>query len=207
MDISSTELKFLIRLLPYPAYRAAVGHIKLGDISAKERNRLCQTLRRRGWIDYSTEVLKYMLTPAGRTLLRLGTTSLPVTPDELYMIRAAAHQPASPSQVSRVSLCDRQGIIHELVGRKILKIKTSQIKDVWLTQAGTVFLRDRCLPKGVQSTLSLSMLSDYLTFLRRSLTAPAELPPSVIHQSVTDQNNAVPVMDDYRASKLPNTAS
>lgn len=170
MELTAIELKFLVRLLAHDAYRTRISQIKPNaKTSARDRDRVCMQLCSKGLVDYTHEIVQFGLTPAGRTLLNLGTTSLPVTPDELYTLKAAEHQPVVPGKIKRVSSRDRQRIICNLEDRGLLKVKKTQLKEVWLTQQGKLYLRDQCCPSGAQPALSLSMLANYLTFLRQTL--------------------------------------
>ena len=173
MELTAIELKFLVRLLAHEAYRARISQIKPNaKTSARDRDRVCMQLCSKGLVDYTHEIIQFGLTPAGRTLLNLGTTSLPVTPDELHTLKAAEHQPVAPGKIKRVSSRDRQRIIRNLEDRGLLNVKKTQFKEVWLTQQGKLYLRDQCTPQGSQPALSLSMLGHYLTFLRQALTIP-----------------------------------
>ncbi|MBD0337281.1 MAG: hypothetical protein ICV62_17480, partial [Cyanobacteria bacterium Co-bin13] len=88
MDVTTVELKFLLRLLAFPGYRTAISQIKINaQTKASERDRICHSLCSKGLVDFTEEVKQFGITPAGRTLLNLDTSTLPVTPDELLVLR------------------------------------------------------------------------------------------------------------------------
>ncbi|MBD2259264.1 hypothetical protein [Pseudanabaena sp. FACHB-2040] len=172
MDVTTLELKFLLRLLAFPGYRTPISQIKINpQTKAPERDRICHSLCSKGLVDFTGEVKQFSLTPAGRTLLGLDTSTLPVTPDELLVLRACTSTQGltTPSQVSKkVPAASRQRLIQGLEGRGLLKIRSTQVKEVWLTAPGKQFLLTDCTPQGTAPILSLSMLGNYVQFLRQT---------------------------------------
>ena len=135
-DLKTIELKFLRKLLEQG------GRCKIANLSPNEktpvakRDRICKKLASQGLVDYSGDVAKFTISPAGRILLTLDTTSLPVTPDELNLLRACRGS-MSPGQLSsKIPMSDRQRLIRGLADRKMLKIRSVAIKEVWLTAQG-----------------------------------------------------------------------
>ena len=175
MDLNTLELKFLLRLLAFSGYRTAISQIKINpQTKAADRDRICHGLCSKGLVDFTEEVKQFNITPAGRTLLGLDTSTLPVTPDELLVLRSCVKGLTTPGKVSsKVPAASRQRLIQGLEGRGLLKIRSSQVKEVWLTASGKQFLLTDYVPQGNTPTLSLSMLGSYVAFLRQSAPATA----------------------------------
>lgn len=172
MNIKTVELKFLLRLLAYPGYRSAIAAIQPNPkTKPEERNAICRRLAKQGWVEYTEDIKNFIITPAGRMLLGLDTTSLPVTPDELAILRACSQGVIAPGKVSKVSPQDRQRLIRRLVDRGLVKASKVQILEVWLTEAGQQWLRDEYQPQGHAPVLSLAMLGHYLALMRQGLPA------------------------------------
>lgn len=176
MDLTSIELKFLLQLLGRPNYRASINKIRPNPkTSIAKRDRICLQLCRKGLVDYTYEAQKFAITPAGFTLLNLDTTSLPVTPAELWTLRSCAERSITPREINRkVPVNERQQMIRNLEQRGLVKVTKTQLKEVWLTQPGQYYLRHDCRPKGAYPVLSFNLLGDYLRFLRESLAVPGD---------------------------------
>lgn len=169
MDLSSLELKFLLRLLEHaPDYRTPISQIKLNaKTAATERNRICQNLCSKGLAEYVDIIQQYRTEPAGKTLLEADTSTIPVSPEELALLQVAEDKIAKPGQTTKVPTGDRQRLLSQLKERGLISVKKSQIKDVWLTTQGRQYLLHDCMPTGA-ALLPLSMLGTYLSFLRQS---------------------------------------
>lgn len=169
MEITALELKFLLRLLAYEGYRAAMSQIKINpQTKAAERERICARLHSKGLVDYSDEIKRFGITLGGRTLLGLDTSTLPVTPDERWVLRACLKGLVTPGEISvKVPADSRQRLIRALESRRLIKVHSKQIKEVWLTETGKQFLRTEYSPQGSSPVLSLSLLGNYLQFLRQ----------------------------------------
>lgn len=168
--VSSLELKFLLHLLMFPDYRAPSAQIRpTAKTIAKERDRLCRNLRQKGLLDLEETVARFGLTAAGRTVLSLDRSILPITPDERLVLQSCRETLITPGQVqSKVPKDQRQRLIQTLAQRGLLKIAHQHIGDVWLTAAGKTFLREDCAPQGDTPVLSWTLMSSYVQFLRRS---------------------------------------
>ncbi|MEM9904576.1 MAG: hypothetical protein AAF921_06095 [Cyanobacteria bacterium P01_D01_bin.44] len=173
MTLTPVELKFLLQLLGAPLYRSTLTALKPNPkTKAAERDRICMSLRSQGLVEYSAEVAQFAIAPAGRTLLNLDTTSLPVTPSELWTLRSCRQKTITPGQISRkVPVSDRQAMIQALAQRGMIIIKKIQIKEVWLTPQGQQFLRNDYQPQGTTPIVSGNLLNHYLQFLRQSMSA------------------------------------
>ena len=171
MDLTSIELKFLLQLLGRPHYRASIKKIRPNPkTSAAKRDKICLQLCSKGLVDYTYEAQQFAITPAGFTLLNLDTTSLPVTPAELWTLRSCVNRSITPREIHRkVPVNERQQMIRNLEQRGLVKVTKTQLKEVWLTQLGQNYLRYDACPKGASPSLSLNLLCDYICFLRQSL--------------------------------------
>ncbi|MEM0979764.1 MAG: hypothetical protein AAGH78_05765 [Cyanobacteria bacterium P01_H01_bin.58] len=204
-QMSSLELKFLLRLLSFPHYRAPLAQIRPNaQTSPAVRDRLCRQLQRRGWIDYEEVVTQFGLTAAGRTLLTLDTSILPITPDERFVLQSCGDSSITPGQIkSRVPKNHRQRLILGLEQRGLIRVVQRPIKDVWLTTEGQRFLRNDCSPQGQTPVLSWSLMSSYLQFLRQqqsdktaSNTAQQSITPNELMQTIAHLD-AVLQTDNY----------
>ncbi len=174
--MDSNELKFLLKLLGFsPNYRSLLSNKTFDSI--KNKNKICQDLGTRGLVDYSREIASVKILPPGRALLKMDATQLPIAPNDLKVLKALGKVSAKipPSKISVKSLksAERDTILETLRDRGLIeveiKIKRQEAK-VWLTQRGQEFLRDDYNPKGL-AIITLDLLSSYIRFLRKSLSA------------------------------------
>lgn len=188
--ITALELKFLLRLLPYSSYRTVISQITLNSqTKAIERDRICRRLSQRRWVGFNEEVKRFGLTPAGRTLLHLDAVNLLVTPDERLILRGCAQGLVTPGKITaKVPASSRQRLLQGLQQRGLVKIHNTQIKEVWLTDLGQQFLLKDFVPVGAAPVLSLSLLGNYLQFMRQHRAAlPSPLPNSALALEVSEE--------------------
>ncbi len=103
--------------------------------SGIQRITICQQLRRAGWIDFREVIVRFGLTMAGKTLLKLDTSVWPVTPDELLVLRSCARGRISPGQIHpRVPANQRQPLLHQLAQKQLIVIYQTTLEDITLTQ-------------------------------------------------------------------------
>jgi hypothetical protein len=170
--LKTIELKFLLKLLSCEGYRGNIVDLKPNsETSPSERDQTCKTLSAKGIVGYDAQVSHFSLTPPGRTLLTLDTTSLPVTPDELKVLKACQKQKGSmtPAKLWGVPLDARQDLIRSLTQRGMLKINKESIQEVWLSAQGKQFLLYEFDPVGHSHVVSATMLGSYVRFLRDNL--------------------------------------
>lgn len=166
--MKTNELKFLLKLLGFPDYRAPLSKLTLNaKTSAAEREQICCQLRDRNLVNCSWEAIGLKLAPPGKALLKLDPTILPVTSLELKVMRACERGKITPAKTG-VQARERQAIIQGLADRGLIELET-KIKEVCLTQRGQEFLRDEYRPKGSSSGITLDMLDNYICFLRMHL--------------------------------------
>lgn len=170
------ELKFLLNLLGYPDYRTSIAEVKPNSkTKASERNRICRQLIERGLVDSTEEIKKLAIAPPGKSLLQADPTTLPISEQELKVLKATAKSSISPGQTG-VAADQRQAVIKSLAARGFIKIIDKKFKEVWLTERGKEFLRDE-FESERNSNITLKMLTDYLRFLRKvQLPEKAALP-------------------------------
>lgn len=166
--MKAIELKFLLKLLGQPNYRALLSKLNPGEkTKAADRAKICRDLASRELIDYSREITKFKIEPAGKALLKQEIEELPLTEAQLLVLTACEKAAISPTSLKKLPAEERQPIIQELQAKGFIKAEKEQIKEVWLTDRGSEFLRDECSPGGT-STISLNLLKNYLDFLRKS---------------------------------------
>lgn len=184
--MDSRELKFVLKLVGSPDYRAPIASIKPNlRTKASERDSLCRVLRDRGLVDCDEQVTRFRLAPAGRALLKLDTQRLPVSEDEITLLQAGRD---GSVEVKDVQLSgDRlQAAIGRSLDRGFIKAEKTKIETVWLTQRGLDYLREEFSPSGTALELSLDHLSEYLRFLRKFQThAPQAATPQSASVSAT----------------------
>jgi hypothetical protein len=178
LSLKPVELKFLLKLLGCEGCRGKIGDLKPnGGTSAAERDRICKDLSAKGLVEYDAQVGSFSLAPPGKTLLTLDTTSLPVTPDELKVLKSFHSKGGSmtPGKLSGIPADFRQDLIRSLSDRGLLKIMKEAIKDVWLSAQGKQFLLHEFEPSG-SAAASATMLGNYVRFLRENLGRSGSLP-------------------------------
>lgn len=179
--MKASELKFVLKLLGYPHYRAPLSELKVAAKSTVlERERLCRELAGRELVDYSTEVQKFRIEPPGKALLRLQPAELPITKAELTILQACRKGTITTHRVKTIA--DLQVLLKGLSDRGLIKASAEKIKEVWLSDRGKMHLREDCSPTG-NTTISLNLLNNYLRFLRK----PFELQPKLGTIALTDE--------------------
>jgi hypothetical protein len=164
--METIELKFVLKLLGSPDYRAPLSNITPNaKMSATERERICRKLLTRELVECSYEVTKLKIASPGKALLKSDGTGMPVTDKELKVLRASEKEKISPGKTG-VPAAEREAIIQRLADRGLIELET-KVKEVWISERGQEFLRDEYSPKG-SATISLDLLHNYLRFLRKS---------------------------------------
>lgn len=178
MDITTTELKFLLRLLAYDDYRVTLVQLKAAaGTQGWLRDRPWLRLHQLGLVDYSQEILQFGLTVAGRTLLKLDTSTLPVTPDERWILQSCQTGRITPAKIHhRVPASSHQRLLQSLAQRGLIQVYRTQMQAVWLTPEGQQYLYQDYSPEGSHPVLSLSMLGQYLRFMRQRTGVTSAVP-------------------------------
>ena len=150
VELKAAELKFLMKLWGCKDYRGDISLLSptaktpaaKRDSPAERRcHRISKTLTDKGLVDYDTQIFRFALTPPCRMLLSLQTTSLPVTPDELNLLRGCKGSMTLEKLGNRVPPGSGQQLVRGLVSRKLLKITKYAITEVRLTKKGQHLLR------------------------------------------------------------------
>ena len=140
-QLEAIEQKFLLKLYEAQEHRAQLSDIKPNSrTSSAKCDRICQSLAEKGLVEYDTEIFRFTLSAPGRMLLTLTTTSLPVTPDELRLLRTCRGSMTAEKLGSCVPKEGRSQLIEGLVKRKLLKVTKKAIQEVRLTEKGKVLL-------------------------------------------------------------------
>jgi hypothetical protein len=199
--MDTRELKFVLNLLGAPNYRAPISQVKPNyRTKATERDTICRSLRDRGLVDCSEEIVEFRIAPPGMALLRLDTSRLPVTEDEIAVLRACAEGVIGAKDLNLAS-DRRQVVLQKLSERGLIKAEATRIEDVWLTNFGLDYLHDDYTPKGSGLELSLDHLSCYLQFLRKR-----DGNASISHDSLAKQQPHEPINPQRRLTEKPNDA-
>ena len=165
--MNTIELKFLLKLLGFGDIGVPLYKIRLNNkTKASDREKTCRQLCDRGWVECSWEVKKLKIAPSGKALLKLDLAGLPVTEQELKVLRTAVEK-ITPRKTN-VPDAWQQAFIQSLADRGLIEVET-KIKEVWLCAQGQEYLRDDYSPKGSQPVISLDMLNNYRCFLRKSV--------------------------------------
>ena len=167
-----TEAKFLLKLLGCEGYAGTLSELKPSSMSAAECSQLCEALARRELVAYESGISRFTLAPGGRTLLTLDATILPVTPDEMKVLKACKGSMTLERLGNRVPESAKQQLIQSLADRRMLKITKAGISEVWLTTRGKQFLAYEYEPTGSLSLGSAELVANYIRFLRKTLSQP-----------------------------------
>lgn len=179
------ELKFLLKLLGKPDYRAAIVDLGPSEkISASDRNKICVDLTARGIVAYLREVKQFKLNSAGKTLLNQDTAQLPLSELQIAILKACESKSAKPGELKKIPMDDRQTLIQDLAEKGLIKIEKEQIKEVWLTELGQEYLIQELALSG-NSTISLNLFGNYIQFIRKIAQANSIKTGGRTEQSIT----------------------
>lgn len=183
---TTDELKFVLKLLGCPNYRSSLSASGFKDFKGKDK--ICRDLGDRGLVDFSREIATVKILSVGRALLKADKDQLPLTLNELKVLESIGKNSGkiAPSKIGVKSLKseERDAILQRFHERGLIEVETTikrQKAEVWLTERGIEYLRDDYYPKG-KANISLDLLSNYLSFLRKSLRVKpvqvSSLPPT-----------------------------
>lgn len=173
--MDTNELKFLLKLLGFPNYRAGLSAFS----SFKGKDKICRELGDRELVDYSREIATVKILPAGQALLELEPGQLPITDKEIKVLEKISKSTAklAPSKITSLKAAERDAILKTLNERGLINVEEQlqRIKaEVWLTERGIEYLRDNYNPAG-KANISLDLLNNYLRFLRKTLRVQPEI--------------------------------
>ena len=161
----------LLKLLGFENHRAPVQKIAPNTkTSAVTRDRICRSLAARDLVELTEKVDQLTIAAPGRLLLEQDTTKLPITAEELKVLKASRKGPITPER-TRIPSANRGKIIQNLIDRGFIRAVKKTIKEVRLSRRGLEFLRDEYSPSGSQPCYSGLTIGNYVRFLRESLPA------------------------------------
>ncbi|HIK28641.1 MAG: hypothetical protein N3E45_13900 [Oscillatoriaceae bacterium SKW80] len=165
--MEAKELKFLLKLLDFPNYRAPLSKIKpTTGMRAPERNSICKKLRARNLVDCTEEVTKLKITSTGKALLKLAPGEVPAGEAEIKVLKACAKSAITPDKTG-IAASEVQTVIQGLEVRGLIKALDKKITEVSLTNRAKEFLRDEFESESTAANINLKMLTDYLRFMRK----------------------------------------
>ena len=168
-SLKTIELKFVLKLLGFENYRSKISTIRLNKATkASDRDKICQALTSKGYVEYDSNITKFKIAPPGKSLLSLDTDSLPVTSTEMEVLKACKGT-MTPGKLTKVPADERQHIIRNLDERGMLKITDTAITEVWLSTQGKQFLAEEYEPEGNSPAVTETMLGHYVKFLRENV--------------------------------------
>lgn len=171
-SLGAIEQKFLLRLLKFKDYHSKITDIKPNPgTKLSEKFRICKKLASQGFVEYDGDVTRFEIAPPGKALLSLDTTNVPVTKDELSVLRACKGS-ITPGKLRKIPASDHQQMIRNLAERGLLKITDTKITEVWLSTQGKHFLANEYEPTGSYLIATATMLGHYVKFLRENLGQP-----------------------------------
>ncbi len=161
------ELKFLLKLLGFPDYRAPLTKIQpTPKMKAGERNSLCRRLCNHGFVASTLVVTKFKIAPPGKSLLKLDSAGSLVKEEELQVLQACAKGTISPQRTS-IPHDKQQAVIESLSHKGLIKVVEGRITEVWLTEKGQQYLLNNYEGNSTSEHIHLKMLTDYLRLLRK----------------------------------------
>jgi Holliday junction resolvase len=192
--METNELKFLLKLLGCPNYRAGLSSSTFSSFKGKDK--ICRDLGDRELVDYSREIATVKILPPGQALLKVDPSELPITDKELKVLerigKSSGKIAPSEIKVSSLKSDERDAILKTLSERGLIsaEIKMKRVKaEVWLTERGIEFLRDEYSPnKGSNPVISLELLNNYLRFLRKNLRQSESVASAVSTSEKSDIN-------------------
>ncbi|WP_416666298.1 hypothetical protein [Egbenema bharatensis] len=191
--MKAVELKFLLKLLGESGYRAPISKLNPNkQTRAAERDNLCRELTKRGIVDHVREVKQFKIEAAGKALLKQDVSQLPLTESQWMALKACETKTARPGDLSKILASDRQSVIQDVETKGLIKAEKVQIGEVWLTDLGQEYLAREYEPTGTP-TISLSLLGNYLQFMRKRLQGGGEYRPS---EQLSPQKKTMQLLDD-----------
>ncbi len=194
--MESNELKFLLKLLGFKDYRTFLA---TSFKEFKGKDKICRSLGERELVDYSREISAFKILPAGRALLKMDASELPISDNELKVLEKIAKSSTKlkPSQIKIVKAGERDAILQSFADRGLIEADTQMKKtkaEVWLTQRGKDYLRDEYIPKG-NANVSLELLGNYVRFLRKSPRLDQAQPTTQAVSTLTSKATDEQILD------------
>lgn len=198
--MKNDELKFMLKLLGCSHYRSPLSFF---DNFKQRKNPICVELGDRNLIGYSKEISNIKLLPAGKALLKMSDDKLPLSKEELKVLESLGKVTGSitPSKLNLkgIKATERDEILINFAVKGFIEI-TEKIKrqkaEVWLTEEGLNYLRDEFIPsKGNNPVISLTLLGNYLTFLRKNSPVKTVPTTQIFDRKPTDSEILQTIID------------
>lgn len=174
VSLKAIELKFLLSLVSFDDYRSKITKVKPNSgTPASERNKTCESLVSRGYVECDREISKFAIAGPGKELLK-NADNLPVKLDEREQkVLESCSQAITPGTLGKkVPADERQPLLRNLVDRGLIKASQESIKDVWLSAQGKQFLQEEYVPEGNWG-VTATKVGAYIKFLRESASRPS----------------------------------
>ncbi|PSB02614.1 transcription factor RcaD [Merismopedia glauca] len=192
--MESKELKFVLKLLGCTEYRSLVS-ASIFDSFKQDKTKICRALSDRGLIDFEREITNLRITSAGKNVLKMDMTKLPISPVEykLLQVLLKAGGKLIPSQIKgmkNVKVAERDRLVQSLAERGLVAMESGMKRqkcEVWITEAGLNYLRNEFTGSGTQAVISLDLLSNYLQFMRKSVDRHQSTQKVTPNQKPTDE--------------------
>ena len=166
------ELKFLLKLISKDNYQGKIQELKPNSKTTIPKTQsICRNLCDRELVDCSETITKIKINSAGKALINIDAQDLPVNADELKILKACATKTIKNNETKVTPAKKRDELIASLAERGLITAAETKIEQVGLTDRGKEVLAREYSPKGVNSVLSLNLLNNYLSFLRKNLRA------------------------------------
>ncbi len=164
------ELKFLLKLVGRENYQGKINELKPNSkTKISETEKICRTLCDRELVACSETITEIKIHSAGKALLQVDADNLPVTADELKILKACATKEITPGKTKVTPAEKREELITSLVERGLITATATKIEQVRLTERGKKTLLEEYNAKGTGLVLSLDLLDNYVRFLRKNL--------------------------------------
>ena len=193
--MDSKAVKFLLKLLSFPNYRARLSQVKpTQKMKAAERNKICRKLWDMQLVTCSEEIKTLTISPKGKYLLNIEETQDSLTPEELQVLQASAQGKITPERTG-LKTHKRMQTIDNLVSRDLL-ILQKEVKEVWLSERGKFFLVHEYDANSMSGNLPFKMLAAYLQLIRDFHRRPAIVDPKhSLKYFEPDKSNNPPTLD------------
>jgi hypothetical protein len=202
--MDTNELKFLLKLLGFPNYRAGLSAFS----NFKGKDKICRELGDRELVDYSREIATVKILPAGQALLKLEPGQLPITDKEIKVLEKISKSTAkiAPSKITSLKAAERDTILKTLSERGLINVEEKLQRnkaEVWLTERGIEYLRDDYNPnKSSNPVISQELLCNYLRFLRKALPMKLEATNNLSPGEVESLSATINLIDDEKILQI-----
>ncbi|WP_319420017.1 hypothetical protein [Pleurocapsa sp. FMAR1] len=179
------ELKFLFKLIGKNNYCGKISELKPNSkTKISETQSICRNLCDRELVACSQTVTKIKINSAGKALLNLDANNLPVTTDELKILKACSTEVITPGKTKVTPAEKREELITKLVKQGLITATATKIEQVRLTERGKKTLLEEYNAKGTGSVLSLDLLDNYVRFLRKNLCSGSSQSQITVNKEV-----------------------